>query len=384
MHAPLLVSVFKYFGSVSASSIKKTIMASAVLILLLIPAVTAHAQTIPGQSTPLQVTPPQAKQALEPTKEPKPELERPSIWGEPTRVEVGIYVLDIDNVDSANQSFSASVYIVARWKIPLLKHKGPGPLIRSTTDVWTPRLTIVNQQQAWSAFPSAVEIYPNGEVVSRQKTWGWFSQPLDLRNFPFDRQTLTIHLVTAGLLQSEVQLAPFDTSVGKGRSGVAKQLSLPDFDVVSWKVEPRPYVAYKEHGGTAGYVMEIEIQRRAGFYIWKIIFPLCLIVMMSWIPRWLDPTEVGSNIGIATSSFLTLVAYLFAITLLLPRVSYLTRMDKFVLLSTLMVFIGLVHTVTTARLSNKTSMATLARIEFVSRFVYPILLVAILWFSFLR
>jgi len=49
--------------------------------------------------------------------------------------------------------------------------------------------------------------------------------------------------------------------------------------------------------------------------------------------------------SISTSSFLTLVTYLFAITILLPRVSYVTRMDRFILLSTLMVFAGLIHTV---------------------------------------
>jgi len=31
--------------------------------------------------------------------------------------------------------------------------------------------------------------------------------------------------------------------------------------------------------------MEIDVQRQATYYVWKIIFPLCLIVVMSWIPR---------------------------------------------------------------------------------------------------
>ena len=42
--------------------------------------------------------------------EPKPELERPTVWGEPTEVQVGIYVIDVDEVNSADQSFAASVY----------------------------------------------------------------------------------------------------------------------------------------------------------------------------------------------------------------------------------------------------------------------------------
>ena len=60
--------------------------------------------------------------------EPKPEMERPTIWGEPTEVQVAIYVIDVDEVDSADQSFAASVYFQAQWKNPLLRHKGSGPL----------------------------------------------------------------------------------------------------------------------------------------------------------------------------------------------------------------------------------------------------------------
>ena len=150
----------------------------------------------------------------------KPELQRPSAWGEPTEVRIAIYLIDVDAVDSANQNFSASVYYEARWKIPTLQHQGPGPRIAPTTSVWTPRLTILNQQQIWDAFPSYVEIYPDGEVVYRQKSWGWFSQSLDLHDFPLDRQTLSIHIVAAGLLQTDVTMTHLIQSQGRD-SGIS-------------------------------------------------------------------------------------------------------------------------------------------------------------------
>ncbi|MFN2186434.1 MAG: hypothetical protein ACK2UU_20825, partial [Anaerolineae bacterium] len=90
--------------------------------------------------------------------------------------------------------------------------------------------------------------------------------------------------------------------------------------------------------------MEVKVVRQPDFYTWKIIVPLCLIVAMSWVPRWMDPKEIGTNLAISTTSFLTLVAYLFATTSLLPKVVYFTRIDGFILLSTFMVFFGLAHT----------------------------------------
>ncbi len=315
-------------------------------------------------------------------KQPKPEQKRPNRWGEPTEVRVQIYVIDVDGVDSANQNFSSSIYIEARWDMPLLRHKGPAPLIKRTTEVWTPRLVIVNQQQSWSAFPSRVEISPDGEVTYRQKTWGWFSQPLALRDFPLDRQTLTIHLVAAGLRENQVKMVPL-LSAGNPKSGLAEKFSMPDFKVTGWKAVPRPYIAGR--GKTihnSGLAMDIEVQRLPSYYVWKIIFPLCLILMMSWVPRWLDPKESGTNISISTTAFLTLVAYLFAVTALLPRIAYLTRLDQFILLSTILVFVGLLQTVISTYLTNLDKHALVRRINQVSQIANPILLLIVLLVSF--
>ncbi len=128
--------------------------------------------------------------------------------------------------------------------------------------------------------------------------------------------------------------------------------------------------------------MKIEIARQPIFYILKVIIPLCLIVIMSWLPRWIDPEQSGTNIGISTSAFLTLVAYLFAITVLLPRVSYVTRIDRFILLSTLTVFAGLLQTVATTVLLKNEKKKWVERLDFASRFLYPLLLALVIVVSF--
>lgn len=331
-----------------------------------------------GPTTPGKPSVPQ--RPSEPSKKPKPELERPTVWGEPTQVRIGIYVVDIDEISSANQSFAGSVYLEAHWNIPALKHKGPGPLQRPWTEVWTPRLVIVNSQQAWRAFPESVEILPSGEAIYRQLFWGKFSQPMDLRDFPEDEQKLTIQVAAVGLEQSEVQMVP----LFKKNIGIAPSFSLPDFDVVSWKAGSHPYVVIKNESETAGYRMEIKVRRHTTYYIIKIIIPLCLILIMSWGPRWIDPNEIGANLGISATAFLTLIAYLFAINVLLPPVSYVTRMDRFILLSTFMVFAGLVQTVLTTALVRRGRGMLASGIDLWSRALYPVLLGLVLAISFIK
>ncbi len=314
--------------------------------------------------------------------ESKPELERPTVWGEPTEVQIGIYVVDVDEVNSAQQSFTASVFYEARWKNPFLRHKGPGPMHLGVTEVWNPRLTILGQQNIWQSFPESVEIQPDGEVIYRQRVWGHFSQPLELREFPLDTQILTIHIVAAGLLQKHVKMVPLRRD-GRELSGLAEKFSVPDFEVLSWKAEPEPYIAHKGGPGTAGYEMRITVRRSTTYYVLKVIIPLCLIVIMSWAPRWIALDQIGTNIGVSTTSFLTLVAYLFAITVLLPRVSYITRLDRFIFLSTLIVFLGLIHTVVNTAMLNNTKRSLMERIDSWARFVNPAILIVVLVVSFL-
>ncbi len=342
--------------------------------LMLLVAAGATAQEQPGAVVPIEerteeVVPPVSSE------EPKPELKRPTVWGEPTEVQVRVFMIDLDDVNSADQNFAASVYYEARWTSRFLVHEGPGPIRRRVTEVWTPRLVLVNQQMGWPAFPGSVEIYPNGEAVYRQKVWGRFSQPLDLRDFPLDRQVLTIHLAGAGLLREEVKLVD-------NESDIAPQFSIADFDLTGWKVEPAAYPSSDNPNAAPGFRMQLEVRRQFGYFVMKIIVPLCLIVLMSCAPRFIDPEQIGTNIGVSTTAFLTLVAYLFATTALLPRVSYITRIDRFVFLATLIVFLGLVQTIASTMMVRNERTAMVRKLDRWSRFGYPVVLVVVLVLAF--
>ena len=104
--------------------------------------------------------------------------------------------------------------------------------------------------------------------------------------------------------------------------------------------------------------------------------------MMSWAPRWIGAEQVGTNIGISTTSFLTLVAYLFATTAMLPPVAYRTRMDWFIFLGMVLVFAGLDQTVFSAVLVEQTKTALAEKLNRYSRVIDPVLLLLVLLFAF--
>ena len=100
--------------------------------------------------------------------------------------------------------------------------------------------------------------------------------------------------------------------------------------------------------------------------------PLLLIVMMSWVVFWIDPENSGTQIGVATTSILTLIAYRFAIDTHVPKVPYSTRLDDFIFTSTLIVFIALLQVVVTSMLAQCDKGITARRVDKISRIVFPV------------
>src|SRR5438874_7433075 len=123
-------------------------------------------------------------------------IERPNASSGPTQISVQIWFVDINSIDSAQQSFTADVAIVLRWKDPRLAHTGGGVAHYALDQIWNPRVVIANETNSVSRrLPESPEVDPDGTVTYRQRYVGSFTQALHLRSFPFDKQTFRVQLV---------------------------------------------------------------------------------------------------------------------------------------------------------------------------------------------
>ena len=300
---------------------------------------------------------------------------RPDPEAGPTHVEVGIWILDIDNIDSVSQNFAANVFIILKWKDSRLAH-GFNDLKRfSLHDIWNPQMQIANESGIIrKTLPDIVNVEGDGTVTYRQRYVGPFSQPMMLTDFPFDTHVFGIHLVCIGSLPSEIQFAPVSDFVATGlvdAAGFAEKLSLPDWHVIDHNVKSFPYVVAPRKE-IAGYHFEFTAKRDSKHFIFKVIFPLILIVMMSWMVFWIDPKNFGTQISVAITSMLTLIAYRFAVDALIPKVPYMTRLDTFIFASTILVFLSLIEVNITGQLSLDGKNALAKKLDRVSRIIFPL------------
>jgi hypothetical protein len=303
-------------------------------------------------------------------------IDRPRAQDGPTQVSVGIWIADITSIDSAQQSFTAEIAVVLRWKDPRLAHTGNGVVRYPLEQVWHPRVAVVNETNSVGRkFPDLVEVEPDGGVTYRQRYAGAFSQPLRLRSFPFDRQTFRLQFVAIRYRANEVQFVPDQDWIDNGlkqAGGIATSIALPDWTIESWNTKSLSY-ALAPGFEYSGYAFEFTASRNAQHYVWKVILPLVLIVMMSWAVFWIDPVTSNSQISIAVTSMLTLIAYRFAIDNQLPRLPYTTHLDAFILMSTVLVFFSFIEVLVTTILENQKRNRLAITIDRSCRVIFPVI-----------
>ncbi len=301
-------------------------------------------------------------------------IERPAADAGATHVSVGIWAVDISNIDSAQQNFTAEIAVVLRWKDSRLAHTGKGVVRYPLEQIWHPRISIVNETNSVTRkFPDSVEVDPDATVTYRQRYVGAFTQPLRLQSFPFDRQTFRVQLVAVRYPRNEVTFVPDQRWIRDGlkeAGGISPSITVPDWTIEKWNVKPLVY-AVAPGMQYSSYALEFTASRNVQHYILKVILPLVLIVIMSWAVFWIDPINASSQVSIAMTSMLTLIAYRFSIDSQLPLLPYMTRLDVFILTSTLLVFFSLVEVVVTIMLDNGQKKKRAKRIDGFCRVIFP-------------
>jgi hypothetical protein len=191
-----------------------------------------------------------------------------------------------------------------------------------------------------------------------------------LRSFPFDSQTLEL------VIRPYVgERKDFSLIADRRRTRVVPEFKTYS-SLASWDLRGFDVRAATAQGADGEPVPEVRFQislkRKSAFYVYKVIIPLLLMVALSWAVFWVDPVDLATQVQIAVTTVLTIIAFAFAISASLPRVPYLTFIDAFFLSCYVFVFIAIIELMS-VHLSHRTRGAELAvRIRRHSRWAVPL------------
>lgn len=302
---------------------------------------------------------------------------RPDRNGSATLITIGVRVVDILAIDDVDQTISLDMAVRMTWQDPRLAPLAGCKL--ETQDVWFPRLFLKNSGRVFSRWPETVAVDEGGQVTYLQRKSGTFASYHNLHNFPFDQQSISLWVVPQEWSASKVQFRIDETF-----TGVSNLLNISDWEIkgLEARLIEEDLDAFDQP--RAGFEITIPAQRYIGYYLWKILVPIALIVSMSWCVFWIDPKDFGTQLGLSATSVLTMIAFIFATTNMLPRLGYATILDDYIAAATLFVFLSLLQSLYTGYLTSIDRRARALRVDQISRFAFPVLFALVCGTFFMR
>lgn len=303
--------------------------------------------------------------------------------GGPTDIHVRFFLLDLIDIVTVKQEFTVDLFFKASWHDERL-----GALLRqanvkvceiSLDKIWNPGMLNLNARMAKSELPRVMVVSENGTVTGQQRLIGTFGTHFDLRDFPLDTQVLPVSWISTKYSHDELKIIfdaadseDFFSETGWIVEGIAAKSSLYDLGFADEQAQTQ---------GLSRFDFEIQVKRQTIYYVWKVFLPLCMIVMVSWAVFWIHPSQLGIQTGIGTGMMLSLIAFLFSLQHILPKINYLTRMDLFVYSSLSFVFLAFVEAILSGNLANEGCERLALRFDLISRFLFPVAFLAVIvWF----
>ena len=156
----------------------------------------------------------------------------------------------------------------------------------------------------------------------------------NLRAFPFDKQKLSLSFIDGRYNLDQRQIIASQNTF-ESFNNYLKKDDISGWNVTSYEINPFQYQDefYMEKNFADGLTLDISIERKHGYYIFKVILPIILILMVCWSVVWIHPRELESRLTITIVCLLSLIAYNFVIDAELPKLEYLTVLDWIILVS---------------------------------------------------
>ncbi len=266
----------------------------------------------------------------------------------PTVVKLGIFLADIIDMDEVEESFQAEIILIAEWKDPRLAFDAQAEgrdykLFQGAFQFnelfagWWPQLLIVNEIGSGDVNALRITVQSDGTVRYKDQRSVTLETPMALQSFPFDVQTLQASIISFGDYSDQVKLVVDENVLGATEeyAEVNQKVNIAQWDflnldLVAGVSDFRYYGTKQEFSEIA---MTITLERKSSNTLWKIMFPLILLVSLMWAVFWMDIENLADRLNVAFIGILTIVAYQFLLDGNMPRISYFTFTDAVLLYS---------------------------------------------------
>ncbi|XP_077989577.1 glycine receptor subunit alpha-2-like [Glandiceps talaboti] len=259
---------------------------------------------------------------------------RPNFNGDPVIVTVDMFISRIDNIAEVTMDFDSTLFLRQSWNDPRLVHNKsvinipPSGFILDK--IWVPDLFFFNEKKSYfhdiTTDNILVRFGANGDVLYSMRISVKVSCAMDFSRFPMDRQYCGMQLESYGYTTDEL--------IFLWKSGIPLQLPehikrMQQYYVSDTTLTRCDKLYYT--GNFSCVEVNFTFVRLLGYYWISYFIPTLLLVILSWVSFWINPMASPARVALGVTIVLTVTTQAISVHSILPKVSYITAIDVWML-----------------------------------------------------
>ncbi|XP_041973405.1 gamma-aminobutyric acid receptor subunit alpha-2 [Aricia agestis] len=255
--------------------------------------------------------------------------------GYPTVVQTNILIRSMGPVSELDMDYSMDCYFRQYWRDTRLSFLGPirslSLSIKMLERIWRPDTYFYNGKHSYvhtiTVPNKLLRISQHGDILYSMRLTIKAKCPMELRNFPMDRQSCP--LILGSYAYSNQQLV-YQWQNAESVTFVPG-MTLSQFDLISFPY--RNFTFTRREGDFSVLQVSFNLQRHTGYFLIQVYVPCILIVVLSWVSFWIHREATSDRVGLGITTVLTLSTISLDSRTDLPKVRYATALDWFLLMS---------------------------------------------------
>jgi len=307
-------------------------------------------------------------------------LTLPPTDGGPVRVRARFDLHDLNEIDDDAEVFQFTGVMTMVWKDPRAAFDPAEAGVKErifdgnfqfneSSPAWYPQAVLINESGLYAKSGVMQRVLPDGTCMLIETVNAAAKSDLNMRRYPFDRHRLAAIFQILGYDSSEVVFEVEQGSLGDVASGI----SIPQWDIsaISLLVQDRPAPYAGSTGSASSFSLAIDVRRQSFYILRLVVFPLALIVGLSFAVFWMDRSSLGDRISVSFIGILTGVTYQLVMSQSLPQIAYPTLMHAFLYLSFLVMCATVVVNLVVGSMDKRQNFAMGDRIDYACRWIFP-------------
>ena len=268
---------------------------------------------------------------------------------QPVKITPRIQINKIYGINTLNETYIIDGYFVASWidkRNIYKKHTYENSIYENQIadekigkEIWVPAFEFINVVGNRNIVNKQIIVEPDGKITYNERFNAVFTTVMNFKNFAFDRQCFSIQL----------EAFSYDNTALVFLEDTENITTLDDEMPEEWLVtEKKEYVNLKEYSHLSNdgsptlfsrYNIEINAKRKIRHYLGQFIFPLFLIITISWSVFWMS--NLSDQLATNFTLMLTVVAFNFHTSSILPNLPYSTFIESLITLGYFSIFISI-------------------------------------------